>query len=241
MVVHNKIIKVMPRKNTIRQNVEGGFYHIYNRGVDKRIIFEEEIDYIVFMRFLKEYLLPPDHPDLDTLRGLDPRRIPINCHEQVELLAYCLMPNHFHLFIKQLKNGGISNFMQALATNYSVYFNHRNKRVGPLYQGPFKAVLVRDEPYFIYISKYIHRNPLSSLARVKPSHAQELADYSYSSYPDYLGKRRADWLNPSIILEMFKDSKDNLGVSSYQKFVEQKDIKDSNNLEGMSWLLLDEE
>lgn len=210
----------MPRKNTIRRDAEGGFYHIYNRGVDKRVIFQDKTDYSVFMRFLKEYLLPENHPSLVVLQGLNPRRHAINCNHLVELVAYCLMPNHFHLFVRQIKRGGVSEFMQALATNYSMYFNHRYKREGPLFQGVYKAVLVDDDPYFLWITKYIHQNPKEILARVKP--LQMLAEYPFSSYSDYLGMRNTEWVKPDIVLENFGSAK-NSKVSSYRQFVEETD------------------
>lgn len=208
----------MPRKNTIRCDIEGGFYHIYNRGVDKRTIFQDQTDYSVFLRFIKEHLLPPDHQDLMILQGLNPRRHVINCFGQVELVAYCLMPNHFHLFIRQVKKGGVSEFMRAIATNYSMYFNHKYKREGPLFQGTYKAVLVDDDPYFLWITKYIHQNPQDILARVKPS--QKLEEYSFSSYPEYLGIRKTEWVKPNIVLEIFGNNSKSTKGGNYQKFVE---------------------
>lgn len=125
----------MPAKNSRKIPVEGGYYHIYNRGVAKQPIFLDEQDHQVFLRFLKEYLLPLEHPDLQTLKKLTPRRIPINCFQEVELLAYCLMPNHFHLLLKNLTKRGIEKFIRAVSVNYSMYFNKKYERVGPLYQG----------------------------------------------------------------------------------------------------------
>src|SRR3989344_7983322 len=124
----------MPGKNVVKVYVENGYYHIYNRGVEKRTIFLDQKDYSVFLRFLKEYLLPPDHPNLLKFRQLTPKRHPINCFGEIRLLAYCLMQNHFHLFVKLIKKDALKKFMKALLTNYSMYFNHRYDRVGPLYR-----------------------------------------------------------------------------------------------------------
>src|SRR3989338_11431282 len=149
----------MPRKNSRKIFSENGYYHIYNRGVAKQEIFHENQDYEVFLRFLKEYLLPLDHPALIQLRKLTPRRNPINCSLDVKLLAYCLMPNHFHLLLKNVAERGLEKFMRALGVNYVMYFNQKYERVGPLYQGVYRAVQVETDEQLLYLSKYIHINP----------------------------------------------------------------------------------
>ena len=207
----------MPPKNTIKQYVEGAYYHIYNRGVEKRDIFLDKQDYSVFLRFLKEYLLPPEHPALLKLLGINPRRKPINCYEDIKLLSYCLMPNHFHLFVQQKSKDGLKTFMKALSTNYVMYFNSKYDRVGPLFQGTYKAVRIETEPYYVHISRYIHRNPEELLARDQP-----LCTYPYSSYKYYLDGNGPDWLDVSEILKMFRSSKRLFAkdILSYESFVE---------------------
>lgn len=206
----------MPSKNIIKQYVENGYYHIYNRGVDKRTIFQTDDDYFVFMRFLKEYLLPLGHPQLDLLSDINPRRAPINCFEDIDLIAYCLMPNHFHLLVKQKTKKGLEKFMRALATNYVMYFNRKYKRIGPLFQGRYKAALIDEDSYFTYISGYIHANPVELITRDGP--LQKLEDYSFSSYPMYLGERNYEWVKPDDILSIFTN--DSTKMSSYKQFVE---------------------
>lgn len=206
----------MPCKNAIKEYVEGGFYHVYNRGVDKRKIFKIKNDYVVFLHFLKEYLLPLDHPELKKLQETWSRRKPINCYKDIKLLSYCLMPNHFHLFVEQKSQNGLKTFMQALATNYSMYFNRKYNRIGPLFQGRYKAVLIENEAYYLHISRYIHNNPRELFTRVRP-----LQNYSFSSYKDYLGKRKCDWLNTKQILISFKNKR--TGINSYQEFIEEFD------------------
>src|SRR3990167_2483509 len=206
----------MPAKNALKEYIEGGYYHIYNRGVEKRKIFKDKQDYIVFLRFLKEYLLPSKHPDLTKLHEIYPRRNPINCYQDIQLLAFCLMPNHFHLFLKQKSEKGLQNFMRALSTSYVLYLNYKYNRVGPLFQGRYKAILIDNEAYYLHISRYIHNNPRDLLTKVSP-----LQDYSFSSYPDYLGLRKTNWLNTKIILSSFKDKK--RGVNSYEEFVNDFD------------------
>lgn len=93
----------MPRKNVIKKLWAGGYYHVYNRGVAKQKIFRKKQDYQVFLRYLKEYLLPKDHPSRQELQGLNPRRKAESYYGEVKLLAFCLMPNHFHLQVRNLR------------------------------------------------------------------------------------------------------------------------------------------
>lgn len=231
------ILKNMPRKNARKTYLENGIYHIYNRGVEKRVIFLDDQDYKVFLRFLKELLTkPPDKKAIlkdftlkgSTFKGI--LRQPLNLHKQLELLAYCLMPNHFHLLIKQTNEKVMKHFMQSLCIRYSMYFNKKYKRIGSLFQGVYKAVLVMEESYLLHLSRYIHLNPLK--------HSQNLLN-TYSSYADYLGKRTTIWMNINIILSYFgsvlTDKKD---INSYQDFVE-KYTEDSAKTLGK--LTLDEE
>ena len=140
----------MPARNSRKQYLENGYYHIYNRGVEKRKIFLDRQDYNVFLSYLKEYLLPKDEESL--YKRLADRSISLmerdNIHKtlrmnnfagEITLLAYCLMPNHFHFFIKQKSAGSIDKFMNSLGTRYTMYFNKKYDRVGSLYQGVYKA------------------------------------------------------------------------------------------------------
>jgi putative transposase len=215
----------MPSKNILKEYIKGGFYHVYNRGVDKKKIFRNKQDYIVFIRYLKEYLLPSKHPDLIKLHESCPRRKPVNCYQDITLLAYCLMPNHFHLFLKQKSEKGLQDFMRALNTSYVLYFNHKYNRIGPLFQGRYKAVLIDNEAYYLHISRYIHNNPRDLSAKVRP-----LQNYSFSSYPDYLGLRNTNWLDTKIILSSFKNKR--RGANSYEEFVDDFDqTKDSDDIQ----------
>lgn len=210
--------RIMPAKNIIKDYLQGGYYHIYNRGVNKNDIFKNKADYFMFLHLLKEYLLPPNHPDTETIRGLNPFRHPINCYDDITLLAYSLMPNHYHLFLQQKSESGLINFMKALATSYAMYFNQKYDRVGHLFQGAYKGVLIKNETYLLHISRYIHANPREILPKNQP-----LENYSYSSYQSYLGEWKTDWLNTEIILSYFK--KKIRGKNSYQEFVEEFNAK----------------
>ena len=126
----------------------------------------------------------------------------------VDVLAFCLMPNHVHLLLKQLSDGGISKFMAKITSGFSHYFNLRYERVGHLFQGNFGAVRVEDDEQFIHVSRYIHLNPVSSyLIKI-----QDIDNYEYSSFPEYIGNKTG-FCNTNEILSYFKS------IEDYKKFV----------------------
>lgn len=209
----------MPSKNAIKEYEAGAYYHIYNRGVEKRLIFLDDQDYKTFLSYLKFYLTDPNLVDL---RGLSsqvkptpPSKVLRNYSESITLIAYCLMPNHFHLFIKQGDDLSMSSFMSSLITKYVRYFNTRYKRVGHLFQDRYKAVKIEDGNQWIHLSKYIHRNPLDTI--ICEDCPRRLAKYRYSSYPNYLGLFHQSWVHPEEILANFGSNSNN----SYQNFVEE--------------------
>jgi putative transposase len=208
----------MPSKNSTKIYIKNGYYHIYNRGVEKRTIFLDQQDYSVFLSYLKEYLLPKDEKELNK-RLSDPKTsyrekdnvLKIlrlnNFDREITLLAYCLMPNHFHFFIKQKSPGAIDKFMNSLGTRYTMYFNRKYKRVGSLYQDVYKAALIDNERQFLHLSRYIHKQALA--LQNQPC-----------SYFEYVGARKTAWIHPEEILAYF--SKTN-PTFSYENFIEEKD------------------
>ena len=168
----------MPYKNTIRHYASGLYYHIYNRGVEKRTIFYDDKDYIKFLSTIKYYLTPKDQDLKKAIKETIFRRSKLE-DKELELLCYCLMPNHFHFLIKQNTQNGITRFMRRLSNTYVKYFNKKYDRVGTLFQGKFKAVLVETNEYLLHLSRYIHRNPLEL-------GIDQIVNYSYSSYPNYI-------------------------------------------------------
>lgn len=209
----------MPGKNAVKQYLENGYYHIYNRGVEKRKIFITDQDYGVFLGYLKEYLSAKDKDGLQKLlatpnlnyrekdSALKALRLS-NFYNEVDLLAYCLMPNHFHLLIKQRGVESMDKFIKSLCTRYTMYVNKKYKRVGTLFQGVYKAVLVSTDEQLLQLSKYIHKQS-SYLSRKK-------LVIQPSSYPDYLNKRRTDWIKQKIVLGYFSKSQSRI---NYEKFV----------------------
>lgn len=191
----------MPAKNSLKLYLEDGYYHIYNRGAGKSEIFLEEQDYKVFLHFLEKYLDPNSEHSLAS---------------EIKLLAYCLMPNHFHFLVHQTTRDGIIKFMRALGTSYSMYFNNRYERSGTLFQGVYKAAIIETDAYFLHLSRYIHLNPSELTGGWRR--------YPYSSYKAYLGDIKFSWLDPEPVIKFFKIVKsDNVRLSkyfSYQAFVE---------------------
>lgn len=186
----------------------GEIYHLYNRGVEKRRIFTKESDYRRFIHNLVCFndieVATPANVRFDVRRPsqakcleVEPLNIVPVSRMLVELLAFCLMPNHYHLLVRQRYDNGVVRFMQKIGTGYSMYFNLKYKRVGPLFQGAFKAVLVEDEAHFLHLPTYIHANPLDlfvpawRLGKIRsPEKALRfLEQYRWSSFPDYIGQK----------------------------------------------------
>lgn len=140
------------------------FYHIFNRGVEKRKIFLSDVDYNRFLRLL--FFCNGDTPIVvkELLRGGFFQGPSLGEFERgkqlVDIGAYCLMPNHFHLLLKERTENGITNFLRKLCTAYSMYFNKKNERVGSLFQGRFGAQHLDRDVYLKYIFAYIHLNPV---------------------------------------------------------------------------------
>ena len=177
-----------------------GFYHVYNRGHNKQTIFHDAKDYRRYLKRLGEYLKKHD----------------------VTLLAYCLMPNHLHLLLRQDSDELIDRFIHRLHTGYTMYFNKKYERVGAVFQGRFKAKLIDTDEYLLHVSRYIHINPIELF----DTHAQgpalgvELEDYPWSSYEEYVDPRSKLLCNPTIILNYFSNSPLR-GKTTYRSFVEE--------------------
>ncbi len=211
-------IKLMPSKNVVKEYEAGGYYHIYNRGVEKRQIFMDEMDYSVYISYLATYLSPEDLQGPSLQEKVSPSKVSKNYFGEIKLLAYCLMPNHFHLMLTQETEHGIDHFMRSMSTKYVRYFNTKYKRVGPLFQGIYKAVRIQDEYQFVYLSKYIHRNPIDLFA-CKDGPCR-LVDYKYSSYGNYLHLFSQGWLDTEEISGLFGNVNKQISYRNYREFVE---------------------
>ena len=183
---------------------EGAYSHIYNKGIEDRVIFNDEQDYQVFQGFLEGYLTPPADPETTkkafTVNGRVFRGIPHqpkNYFKKVQLVAYCLMPGHFHLALQQTTPGSVEKFIRSLCTRYSIYFNKKYQRTGTLFGGRYKFAWIKDVASLRLLTRYFHQAG------------------SNSSYPEYLGHRTTPWVNTNVVLSSQKN-----GQPSYQNFVE---------------------
>ena len=178
---------------------EHEFYHIYNRGVDKRTIFYDKEDHDRFRAYL--YVLN-DVENLRVSNFLNRNKIQTVFEQArgeplVAIGAYCLMPNHFHVLLSPLAEDGVSKFMQRLQTGYAMFFNEKRKRSGSLFEGPFKAKHVNTDEYLKYMFAYIHLNP-AALFNVHwndetkegiANYFSKVEQYEYSSIQEYLSKK----------------------------------------------------
>lgn len=176
----------------------GEFYHVYNRGVEKRNIFTDKKDWERFQKLL--YVANSDSP----FRFIDIKDQHIDTIERgnpiVAIGAYVLMPNHFHILTKEITQNGLSMFMKKLATGYSMYFNKKHERVGPLLQGRFKAQHVSRDEHLKYLYAYINLNPIKLIEpkwkevgiKNKNRALKFVEQYYYSSYEDYCDTERQE-------------------------------------------------
>lgn len=179
----------MPSRNLLRVDVPDGYYHVYSRGVNSRTIFRNDQDFRVFLNLLKRYL------SVEVAKDSMGREYP-HIYGQLELLCYCLMPSHIHLFVYQAEQGALEQLMRCAMTSYSRYFNKKYERRGPLFESRYKASLISIDPYFEHISRYIHLNP------------QNWREYPYSSLPFFTGDMSAEWVMPSRILDLFSSKEE---------------------------------
>ena len=209
--------------------VTGEYYHIYNRGIDKRIIFKSKKDYERFIMLLYlansddsfrlDNILNKQHKTFGEALVLD-KDEPL-----VSIGAWCLMTNHFHLLIRQEADGGVTKFMRKLGVGYSMFFNIKYQRKGALFGGLFKSKLIGvDDNYMRHLFGYIHINPLEiefpewkdKINKPSGDMKKFLKSYRYSSYSDYLGEDRIEKniINPKNFPDYFQNSQ------SFQDFIE---------------------
>lgn len=196
----------MPGRNLTRLFVAESHYHLYNRGINKDRIFLDTDDYLYFEYLLRRHL--SKEAQLDT-QGRPFKHL----SDEVQLEAYCLMPNHFHLLVYQHAEQGIADLMMSIGTAYTMYFNRKYQRRGPLYESSYRASLISEDAYLEHISRYIHLNP------------RQYKSWPYSSYHAYLSDKSREWLHPEQILGMFNSKREyRQFVSEYESAKETIDL-----------------
>lgn len=188
--------------------VNNQYYHIFNRGSDKRDIFLQARDYKRFQQTFYYYQFTGPKPRFSKFAKSDLKIFkPDKTNKLVETICYCLMPNHFHFLIKQLKDNSIPIFISNLCNSYTKYFNTKYSRIGPLLQGKYQSVLIETDEQLVHISRYIHLNPIVSKITT------DLTSYLWSSYPEYITRQEKPCVIKEI-LDFFPSPK------KYQEFVE---------------------
>ena len=192
----------------------GEYYHIYNRGMDKRKIFLDRSDYLRFLFCLLYFQSPKVFNNLGYYISQFKKYEKFNLSSEimskiisgrfVELTNFVLMPNHFHLTVLEVKEKGIAIYMQRVLNSYTKYFNTKYQRIGHLFQGPYQAVHVEDNTQLLHLSSYIHKN----FKEIKES-KKKWQDYFWSSYQDYVRENRwPNLLKVDIILDQFKNKRE---------------------------------
>jgi REP element-mobilizing transposase RayT len=196
----------MPRRDLTFQ--PGQYYHLYNRGNDRRLIFFEQENYLYFLRLVRRHLL----------------------EQTLDVLAYCLMPNHYHLLV-QCKTHEVSGAMMRLSVAYTKAMNRRYNRVGSLFQGQFQAIAVDSDEYLSHLTRYIHLNPVKARLAARPE------DWEFSSYREYAGLRSGTLPKLEVVRRQLGSE------AAYQTFLKPDDeprARDRDFATNLQVLMLDE-
>ncbi len=198
---------------------DGECYHIYNRGVDKRVIFLDDDDHRRFLQSMTEFnVVEPIgsiyEKTIADKTGLVGRHASNKAKEAklVDFIAYCLNPNHYHFILEQKIEDGIEKFMHRLGTGYSKYFNHKYKRSGALFQNRFQSIHVDSNEYLLHLSVYVNLND-----RLHPDFGRAASKIKkvWSSWEEYRCQNDINFCRQNIILDQFKNQKE------YAEFAEK--------------------
>ncbi|MFZ1020069.1 MAG: transposase [Minisyncoccia bacterium] len=199
----------------------GEYYHIFNRGVNKQLIFHDNSDRLRFLFLILYFQSPATIQNMSRLIKTFVQHSVLNIEEEivknrfVELTSFCLMPNHFHLMVKEVEENGIARYMQRVLNSYTKYYNTKYQKSGHLFQGPYKIVHVKDNDQLLHLSAYIHRNPRWLKDWFKKENI-----YPWSSYQDMVKQNRFEkLLVTDIINGQFENKKE------YDDFVKTSPAK----------------
>lgn len=196
----------MPHRDLTFQ--PGHHYHLYNRGNDRHLIFFEQENYLYFLRLVRRHLI----------------------EQTLDVLAYCLMPNHYHLLV-QCKTHEVSGAMMRLSVAYTKAMNRRYNRVGSLFQGQFQAIAVDSDEYLSHLTRYIHLNPVKARLAARPE------DWEFSSYREYAGLRSGTLPKLEVVRRQLGSE------AAYQTFLKPDDeprARDRDFATNLQALMLDE-
>ncbi|MBM2817782.1 MAG: Tnp protein [Parcubacteria group bacterium] len=191
--------------------VTGEFYHIYNRGVDKRVIFSDTYDTKRFFQSMEEFNAEKAIGSIyeNSFVKKDPKSPPAQlggeASKLVNFVCYCLNPNHYHFILEQVMDNGIEKFMQRIGTGYTMYFNNRYKRTRSLFQGVFKSSHIDSNEYLLHSSVYVNLN--NRVHKID-------GDLSWNSWNEYAGEKSSDFCKKDIILGQFNNR------DEYKKFAQ---------------------
>ncbi len=217
----------MPRREECFVN--NGIYHVFNKTIESKKIFNQSNYSSLFLKLLEYYRSSKLRLGFARLREIPQRMkeeilklIEIKKYFKIEILCFCLMPTHFHLLIRQLKEGGISKFISDVLNYFTRFYNIQNERKGPIFLPRFKSVKITSDEQLIHSSRYIHLNPYSGNI-VKSFH--ELINYPWSSMKDYVYSYNKSLCSTKFILELFNHKKEHykqfvLNNANYQKTLE---------------------
>lgn len=207
------------------------YYHIYNRGTDKRQIFLDKQDAWRFFKYLQILNSTENIGSLYEISLKKYQKIKYGslAPKLVNIVAYCLNQNHFHLLLEQVNENGISKFMHRLSTGYTNYFNEKNKRTGSLFEGSYKAKHIVSNEYLIHLAFYINLNDKIH----KDMNEEWMKTLPFSSFKEYIDPNINGICYKDIILGQFKNQKDfyNRSISSLPSIIKRKeDLKEFNNM-----------
>ncbi len=204
----------------------GQYYHIYNRGTDKRVVFMDKYDLWRFMQSMEEFnTIEPigsiyenryknKNKEDDSSSELD-IKLGNRITKLVDVIVYSLNPNHFHFILSPLVENGIEKFMQRLGIGFTRYFNEKYKRSGVLFQGKYKSILIKTDEYLMYLSAYINLNNKIHFSTKFDINIDKTKFFYTSSWEEYVGKNKRNFCNKSIILDRFDGN-----LADYKEFAE---------------------
>ena len=211
-------------------------YHVYNRGVGKQTLFKEDRDYVRFLFGILFLQSPVSFPQLGrhisafvkspafdiTTFSVDEKNLSeITTHRWIELIGFCIMPNHFHLLVQEKEDKGLARYMHKVETAYGKYFSIKYKSSGHVFQNAYGATHIESNDELLYVSTYIHRNP-----RALQRWTDKEYSYPWSSYQDFAKRNRwSALLNPSVIVEQFRNPEE------YRKFTQESVAKETEILD----------